>query len=179
MQFAVVMRKQKVDNPWIDFRWVPHEVLPDLGQFNSSEKNAEHISGQFLGRDDEGESWLFTGYELNLYPDEAEGYFLNIAAENPCWFVMWRLEEDFEHYIDQQSFEIAKSESSFPIPHRIDLSYNQAAHLVDSGESVDNIPLKEEEASWLQDYVNTHYRPEPKKRHKPASFKGADRPLEK
>ena len=178
MKFAVVMRKQKIDNPWIDFRWVPHEVLPDFGQFPSSQKQVNMIRGQFLGRDSGGESWLFTGYELDLYPDEAEGYFLNVSAEYPCWFVMWRLEEDFEQYIDQQSFELTKFESSFAVPHRIDLSYNQAAHLVDSGESVDKIPLKLEEASWLQDFVNTHYRPEPKQRHRPASFRGADRPME-
>jgi hypothetical protein len=38
--------------------------------------------------------------------------------------------------------------------------------------------MSEEHATWLQDYVNEHYRPEPKKRHKPASFKGAERPAE-
>jgi hypothetical protein len=38
--------------------------------------------------------------------------------------------------------------------------------------------LSTEHASWLQEYVNEHYRPEPKKRHRPESFKGANRPVE-
>ena len=164
MQFAVVMRKQKVDNPWIDFRWVAKEVLPDVGQFAASGNPQGQISGQFLGRDDEGESWLFTGYESNLFLDDAEGYYLNVSATYPCWFVMWRLEEDFRDYIDEQSFELVKSESSFPIPHRVDVSYNAAAHLIDSGETVDNIPMSDEHASWLQAYVNENFRPEPKKK---------------
>ena len=176
MRFAVLMRKQNIDNPWVSYRWAPQEVVPDLGQFNSKQSNA--ISGQFLGRDAEGESWLFTGYELDLFPDEAEGYYLNVSATTPSWFVMWRLEEDIERYVDEQSLALAKAESTFAVPHRICVSYNEAARLLDGGESVDTVPMSEQHASWLQEYVNEKYRPEPKKRHKPASFKGAERPAE-
>jgi hypothetical protein len=176
MRFAVLMRKQSIDNPWVSYRWAPQEVLPDFGQFNSNQTNT--ISGQFLGRDADGESWLFTGYELDLFPDEAEGYYLNVSATTPAWFVMWRLEEDIERYIDEQSIALAKAESTFAVPHRICVSYNEAARLLDGGESVDTIPMSDEHAAWLQEYVNEKYRPEPKKRHKPASFKGANRPVE-
>ena len=176
MRFAVLMSKQNMDNPWVSYRWVPQEVLPDFGQFNAKQSNS--IAGQFLGRDADGESWLFTGYELDLFPDEAEGYYLNVSATNPSWFVMWRLEEDIERYVDEQSLALAKTESTFAVPHRICVSYNEAARLLDGGESVDTIPMSEEHASWLQEYVNDNYRPEPKKRHKPASFKGAERPAE-
>jgi uncharacterized protein YacL (UPF0231 family) len=174
MRFAVLMRKQHLDNPWVSYRWVPHEVLPDFGQFNTAASNA--ITGQFLGRDDEGESWLFTGFELNLFLDEAEGYYLNVSATKPSWFVMWRLEEDIDRYIDSESLDIAKAESTIAVPHRICVSYNEAARLLDGGESVDTVPMSDEHTAWLQEYVDEHYRPEPKKRHKPASFKGAERP---
>jgi hypothetical protein len=91
---------------------------------------------------------------------------------------MWRLEEDIEPYIDEQSLVLAKTEATCAVPHRICVSYNEAARLLDGGESVDLVPMTEEHASWLQEYVNENYRPEPKKRHKPASFKGANRPAE-
>ena len=178
MRFAVIMRKQFVDNPWISYRWVPHEVLPDFGQFTNIPSVENKFVGQFLGRDEQGESWLFTGYELKLSPDEGEGYYLNLSATEPCWFVMWRLEEDIERYIDAQSIELAKSETSIAVPHRICVSYNEAGRLLDGGESVDSVPLSSEHASWLQEYVNEHYRPEPKKRHRPESFKGANRGVE-
>lgn len=176
MRFAVLMRKHNLDNPWVSYRWAPQEVLPDFGQYGG--QSSQSITGQFLGKDPEGESWLFTGFELNLFLDEAEGYYLNVSATKPCWFVMWRLEEDIERYIDSQSLEMAKSESTIAVPHRICVSYNEAARLLDGGESVDTVPMNNEHASWLQDYVNEHYRPEPKKRHKPASFKGAERSAE-
>ena len=176
MRFAVLMRKHNLDNPWVSYRWAPQEVLPDFGQYGA--QSSQSITGQFLGKDPEGEPWLFTGFELNLFLDEAEGYYLNVSATKPCWFVMWRLEEDIERYIDSQSLEMAKSESTIAVPHRICVSYNEAARLLDGGESVDTVPMNNEHASWLQDYVNEHYRPEPKKRHKPASFKGAERSAE-
>jgi hypothetical protein len=178
MRFAVIMRKQNLDNPWVSHRWVPQEVLPDFGQFHSQDNSSNAISGQFLGRDTDGESWLFTGFELNLFLDEAEGYYLNVSATTPCWFVMWRLEEDIARYIDPQSLSVAQEENTIAVPHRICVSYNEAARLLDGGESVDTIAMSDEHASWLQEYVNEHYRPEPKKRHKPASFKGAERPVE-
>ena len=176
MRFAVLMRKHNLDNPWVSYRWAPQEVLPDFGQYGA--EGSQSITGQFLGKDAEGESWLFTGFELNLFLDEAEGYYLNVSATKPCWFVMWRLEEDVERYIDAQSLEMARAESTIAVPHRICVSYNEAARLLDGGESVDTVPMSDEHASWLQDYVNEHYRPEPKKRHKPASFKGAERSAE-
>ena len=174
MRFAVLMRKQNLDNPWVSYRWVPQEVLPDFGQFNS--ETSKVITGKFLERDADGESWLFTGYELDLFLDEAEGYYLNVSATKPCWFVMWRLEEDIERYIEAQSIPLARSETTIAVPHRSCVSYNEAARLLDGGESVDTIPMIDEHASWLQEFVNENYRPEPKKRHKPASFKGAERP---
>ncbi len=178
MHFAVLMRKQFVDNPWISFRWVPQEVLPDFGGLTNQSSARDKISGQFVGGDEQGESWLFTGYELSLFPDEAEGYYLNLSATQPCWFVMWRLEEDIDHYVDSQSIERAKSEATLAVPHRISVSYNEAGRLLDGGESVDNIPMTPEHASWLQEFVNLHYRPEVKKRHRPASFQGANRQAE-
>jgi hypothetical protein len=115
--------------------------LPDFGQFNKTSIPDDKISGQFLGRDDQGESWLFTGYELHLFPDEAEGYYLNLSATLPAWFVMWRLEEDVERYVDKQFIELAKAESTFAVPHRISVSYNEAGRLLDGGESVDSVLL--------------------------------------
>ena len=178
MRFAVLMRKQTIDNPWVSYKWIPQGVLLDRGQFESHQSDGVSIVGRHMGIDADGENWLFTGFDINLFPDEAEGYYLNISAESPCWFVMWRLEEDLERYIDGESLNLARASDTMAVPHRVCVSYNEAARLMDGGESVDAVPLSLEYASWLQEYVNTHYRPEPKKRHRPASFKGAERPAE-
>jgi len=180
MRFAVVMRKQAIDNPWVSHRWTPVEVFADSGQF---EENGVAITttnplGRFIERDAEGETWLFRGFELDLFPDEAEGYFLNATAAEPCWFVMWRLEEDYHHFLEPSSVAECGDEVNLAIPHRICLSYNEAARLIDGGESVDTVVLDKMHWQWLHDFVGAHYRPEPKKRQRPESFKGAQRSAE-
>ena len=166
MRFAVVMRKQAIDNPWVSHRWTPVEVFADSGQFEESGVaiTTANSLGRFIERDAEGETWLFRGFELDLFPDEAEGYFLNATAAEPCWFVMWRLEEDYQRFLEPASVANCGAGSTLAIPHRICLSYNEAARLM--------------HWQWLNDFVGAHYRPEPKKRQRPESFKGAQRSAE-
>jgi hypothetical protein len=47
--------------------------------------------------------------------------------------------------------------------------------MLDGGEQVENVPLPAGLAEWLADFTQAHYRPEPKKRARPPSFKGARR----
>ena len=185
MRFAIVLRKQKIDNPWQNYRWSVVEVVPDIGQFGSVLEQAgteinPKVVGRFLERDDDGESWLFAGFDFQFFRDEAEGYYLNSTSPSPCWFVMWRLETDFETYLEPNSIPMVSNDdgAGLAIPHRLMLSYNEAARLVDGGEQIDTSPLQEEMKAFLAQYVAENYKPEPKKRAKPVSFKGANRPAE-
>jgi hypothetical protein len=144
LQLAVVMRKDFIDNPWQSYRWVLDEVVYDVGQF--AHKKPDHIlsdrPAMCMRSDETTERWLYTGFEIQLYKDEAEGYYLNSTSTHPAWFVMWRLED----------------------------------HPNGGGETVENVPLDSDTAQWLSDFVMENYKPEPKKRARPASFKGAHRP---
>jgi hypothetical protein len=59
------------------------------------------------------------------------------------------------------------------------LSYNEAARLLDGGEQVDQVPLDPLILESIQQFVAEHYRPEVKKRHRPESFKGSARGIER
>jgi hypothetical protein len=72
------------------------------------------------------------------------------------WFVMWRTDD---------------ADPSRAWPERVTLSYHEAGRLLDAQERVDNLPLPAEVVQWLQAYADEHYRPEPKERRRPASFK--------
>jgi len=176
MRFAVLMQKQHMDNPWQNYRWLPLSIEADLGQFGGVSGN--QIRGRFLKRDDVNETWVFTGFDFQFFSDEAEGYFLNSSAPEPAWFVMWRLEPEPSPFIAEDSKANAVHEEGLAIPNRIMLSYNEAARLIDGGETVDIVPLSNDLKQLLAAYVEQHYKPEPKKRQKPASFKGASRAAE-
>lgn len=147
---AVIMQRTPLSNRWQPFQWKPADISADPPLAESAPR--------CLRSDESDTRWLFGGFEIRLYRDEAEGYFLNVGAPQPCWFVMWRLEE-----IDGQ--EVA-------VPKQVTLSYNEAARLMDGGEQVDTLPAAPAIVERMQAFVQQHYRPEPKKRRRKPSFEG-------
>jgi hypothetical protein len=172
LSLAVSMRLEALDNPWQSHRWVLNSVEADLGQFPQAKKFDLAIGREVISAHQIDENnpdlWVFRGFHIDLFVDEAEGYYLNVSSPEPSWFVMWRLAESEFH----PSKEIA-------MPHRVMLSYNEAGRLLDGGEQVDRFELSGDILKSIEDYVAEYYRPEPKRRIRPASFEGAYRPKEK
>jgi hypothetical protein len=152
LKVVVVIERQRQPNTWEDWRHRLVDVVVDEGQFGTEPRT--------LRDDGQVAQFLHPGFEVALYADEGEGYHLNLSTEQPVWFVMWRLAED---------------DPSTATPERVMLSYNEAGRLLDAQERVDNVPLPSEVRTWLQAYTDLHYRPEPKKRRRPASFIAPDR----
>jgi hypothetical protein len=147
---AVVMERTPLENNrWQSEKWEPIGVLPD-----SSEAGA---APRMLLQDETRAQWLYPGFRLQLFHDEAEGYYLNLSSNRPFVFVNW-LEEE-----------------GAGVPKFVTVSYNEAARLLDSGARVDGVPMPPQWIPWLAEYVEGNYKPEPKKRIRPPSFKGARR----
>ena len=142
------MERRALVNRWQTHAWEALGVIPDPG-------NA--LVPRILLRDDACTQWLHGGFELELHKDEAENYYLNLSTEQRCVFIAWRMEEDLA------------------VPKFVTVSYGEAARFMDANEQVDNVPMPRDMCDWLGDFVNQHYKPEPKKRSRPPSFKGAKR----
>lgn len=136
-------------NRWEDWTFAIQDVLVDSGQYGEQSR---------VLRDD-GRTALFLhpGLEVALHRDEGEGYYLNLTSGAPAWFVMWRLED---------GADVPRA-----VPERVTLSYNEAGRLLDAQERVDNLLLPPAVRDWLQAYTDAHYRPEPRERKRPASFR--------
>ena len=132
-------RRALANNRWFSHQWLVQGI--DLA-------DAVHEA--------RAEVRVFTGFDVSLYPDEAEGYFLNSSSGEPKAFVMWRIDE-------------AEDEGA-AIPKTVTLSYNEAARLMDAQEKVDAVSLPPALCVWLADYVAANYKPEPKKKRIKASF---------
>jgi hypothetical protein len=147
IRVAVLIERERSPNQWEDWRFRIADVVPDEGGFGD---------GPRLLRDDGRRAqFLHPGLAVTLFTDEAEGYYLNLSSGAPVWFVMWRLAED---------------DPAQAWPERVTLSYNEAGRLLDAQERVDNVPLPPPLAAWLGEFTDLHYKPEPKKRRRPASF---------
>ena len=147
---AVVMERTPLVNRWRSEKWEPVGVVPDT--------NEPGAPPRALVGDPSRAQWLHPGFKLELFHDEAEGYYLNLHSPQPYVFVNW-LEEE-----------------GAAVPKSVTVSYNEAARQMDGGAQVDGVPMPPEWISWLAEYVEKHYKPEPKQqRIRPPSFKGARR----
>jgi hypothetical protein len=144
---AVILRRETVDGRWESHRWDLHAVVPDVGgEVRSTEQDARTLIR------------IFPGFELVLFRDEAEGYYLNASSGEASVFASLRIDE-------------ATGE---PYPFLATLSYNEAARWMDSNERVERAPAWPELAQWLGLWVEANYKPEPKKRQRPRSFEGKE-----
>ena len=83
---AVIMRCERIDNRWQPWRWSLAEVVMHDPAFGTEPRQ--------LLSDEREQRWMFPGFRVELFRDDAEGYHLNLTSPAPCWFVMWRRDED-------------------------------------------------------------------------------------
>lgn len=165
----VVMRREPVVGPmsrWQPWRWVladvqvtqaPHEVqgpapapaAPVLAQASSG-----------VALPEGSQLWLHTGHRVELFRDDAEGYFLNLESPLPCFWVFWRADD--EQLVDGEPMAV---------PQIVTLSYHDAGRWLDAQEKVDQVPAPDVVVDWLRGFVTEHYVVEPKRRKRPDSFK--------
>ncbi len=149
---AVVMRRERIDNAWQPWRWALADVVPQEEGFGDQPRR--------LFKDDFEERWLHPGFRVELFPGDAEGYYLNVTTAQPCFWVVWRMEE-----------EALLAEEPVAVPQIVTLSYHDAGRWLDAQENVEQVPASLEVAQWLQCFVDQHHVLEAKRRQRPQSFK--------
>ncbi len=129
----VLMERIPLVNRWASERWQPSAVVLRAPLAHTPDNH-----------------WLCTGFEIELHPSEAEGYFLNLTSPDPRVFVMWRFHDD-------GALPLAR-------PVLVTVSYNEAGRYMDGGEQVDGVPMLPAIASWMQPFIAQHYKPEPRRK---------------
>ncbi|MBC7436232.1 MAG: DUF3305 domain-containing protein [Bdellovibrionales bacterium] len=156
IEVAVVMRRERNANPvaarWQPWRWVLAEVLPQEEGFGSTPR--------LLYKSDDEEKWLYPGFVVELFTDDAEGYYLNVTTDSPCWFVLWRMEE-----------EARLADEPMAVPTMVSLSYYDAGRWLDAQETVEQVPAPPAVVQWLQSFVDEHHVVELRRRRRPESFR--------
>ena len=147
IDIAIVMEREAAPNQWEAWRHRPVELLAHDSAFGDE--------ARVLRDDGRIARTLHPGFRLELFRDECEGYHLNLTSGAPSWFVLWRSDDE---------------DPSRAWPHALSVSYNECGRWLDAQEHVDNLPLPVEIVQWLQAFNDEHYRPEPKRRRRPASF---------
>ena len=153
IRVAVLMRREAVQGPmarWQPWRWTLAEVVPQEPGFGSAPR--------CLREGEDGALWLYPDWAVELFTDDAEGYWLNATSPTPAYFVMWRLSEP-----EDGSEPRAQ-------PQAVSLSYHDAGRWLDAQETVETAPAEPAVVQWLQSFAEQHFVPEPKRRQRPQSF---------
>ena len=144
---------------WQSHRWVLENVI--LGS-EATDTQLEKTASKLVNTDknNSGERWIHAGYRAELFTDDTEGYYLNATTNAPCWFVMWRMEE-----------EAGITDEPIAKPEMVSLSYHDAGRWLDAQETVEQVPLPPEVVRWLKAFVEEYHVLETKRRKRPESFK--------
>ena len=149
---AVIMRRERIDNRWQPWRWVLADVVPQQPGFGAQPR--------LLLKTADEERWLHPGFRVELLVTDAEGYYLNVTTAQPCFWVVWRMEE-----------EPALADEVMAVPTIVTLSYHDAGRWLDAQENVEQVPASADVVQWLQAFVEEHHVLEVKRRQRPQSFK--------
>lgn len=152
IEVAVVMRRQRLANRWQSWQWGLHEVLGQEPGFGHQPR--------LMRKNDQEELWLHPGFVVELFRDDAEGYYLNATTPAPGWFVLWRMED-----------EPTLSDEPLARPTMVSLSYHDAGRWLDAQETVEQVPAPLDVVEWMRAFIDEHHVLEPKKRKRPESFK--------
>jgi hypothetical protein len=136
MPIAVLMQRRTLQHRWADETWEAVGVVPDRGDLPPL---------QVLSETAERDYYLVSGLELELYPDDNEGYYENVMAPESKVFVLWRMQE------------------GRAIPVRASVSYSEGTRMFDSGENADGVSMPAEVHAWVAGYLREHYQPKPRR----------------
>jgi hypothetical protein len=157
IEVDVVMRREPVSGPmsrWQPWRWVLADVLPcGDPESTAAEPDALHepqaVEPLESKADAAATHWLFPRFRVELFRDDAEGYFLNLNSPTPCFWVVWRTDE--QRLLDAE-----------PWPCRtVTPSYHDAGRWLDAQERVDQVSAVSEVVDRLRCFVDATYQFEP------------------
>ncbi|MGH8686715.1 MAG: DUF3305 domain-containing protein [Burkholderiales bacterium] len=140
---SVVMQRREIGHRWQSHVWSPVSVVPGAGE------GAPSMIAESPGIT----RWRYPGHEILLRLTDADGYYLNVTTDEPSVFVLWRMEDERA------------------VPCFVTVSYSEASSWMEGGENVDRVPMPPDIFAWVSDYVVKNYRPQPKKKIRPRSFK--------
>lgn len=93
---------------------------------------------------------VVSGLSLTLYGEEADGYYMNVTADEPSLFFMVRPSDD-------------EDPDSPPTVVEVSANFYEASRWMDSGELVERLPLPVDWARAIEAFARDHFKPFEKK----------------
>ncbi len=145
---GVIMQRTNIEgNPWLDARWTAKGIIVQ-------EDMPARVTRRRIKEDGPLCQYLWTGFDITLYIDQAESYYHNLMMNTPGIFVVCRMN--------------AKDE---PEPFLVTASCDEANAYVETDEVAYSVAFPPEFYEWIERFVLQHYVPEKKVKRKLKSWK--------
>lgn len=146
---GIVAEKRRIDHPWQEFKWIPVAVVPGAGKHSDWVKTGEG----------EGyEQFLIGTLTVEIFRKETEAYKVNLSSKRPSVYVVLRMAEEIE---DPEIRAVFATVSPY-----------EAQDYLDTGDDiVEQVPMPDGMAAWLQNFIDQHHVDEPFKKRKRKDFK--------
>lgn len=129
--------------------WSALGVLPAEGKSTG-------VSCTSIYQCDSSEQFLFEGYCIELFADDAESYYANLTGRQPGVFVVCEQEEE--------------DDALHPL--LVTVSYDEMASYVEVDTPVFDLPIPPPIYEWVEGWVLENYQPQ--KKHKRVRKEWAD-----
>ena len=151
-ELAVILDKRRTHTtPWRTHTWGAAGVVAAAGGDRSH-------GPQCIRAEEALEQYLWPGFELRLYRDEAESYYHNLTSDNPGLFIVCRFDEDER-----------------PEPFLVTAAYDEASAYMEADDTVYRVPMPPEVYRWVEAYVLANYQPQERKKRKRTDWSEGDR----
>ncbi|MDX1604730.1 MAG: DUF3305 domain-containing protein [Candidatus Competibacterales bacterium] len=152
---AVVMQRRASASRWLSETWQAVAVVA------SSREPVIRAAGESIRRHPGGtEDFLWGGFRLHLYRDQAESYYHNLKAPTPCLYVITRTDET----------------TGRPEPFRVSASFDEANAYTETDADAFPVPMPPEIHQWIERFVLAHFVPERPHKRRRQNWKEDNRP---
>jgi hypothetical protein len=129
---GIVAVRRRLNNPWVDFEWLPEAVLPGL---------PDVPPGTQIGSEGSVERWYLGPAELVLHSGETAHYRDNLASGRPAVWVALRENAEGGWYVAGATID----------------PYEGEAFVDAVSDRVEALPMPHEIAVDLQAFIDEHH----------------------
>jgi len=144
--------QQSQNNPWSNGQWEVTGLI--VGEHIASQT----LTKQAIRSDTDKKEFIWTGFSVELFKDDAESYYHNLMSDNPKAFIICSADEE---------------DSNECQPFLVTLSYDEATSYMEVDELVYSVNMPAELYRWVEHFVLEHYVPVKKKKRRRTNWKEA------
>lgn len=148
---VIMERRDKRRGQWAFVEWEAVGVLP------AADDGPTALERRLIHSAADCDRFMWPGFQLTLYKDDAESYWNNLMAQSPSLFVVCR-DKETAHGNELEPFLVTAN-------------YDEIIGYQEVDDQVFSVPIPADIYEWLERYIVQNYEPPQRKKRRRANWK--------